>query len=114
MNFSCLFVLLYLPGGFSMLDMLGSQESKSKQKVTSWQTSLISSSLMVQGPSAKQAIGGRPKERGRQALFRLRHPFRQPRQLAEGAEFPEKNAGFWPLRRLFGGGGQIPREKCRS
>jgi hypothetical protein len=40
-------------------------------------------------------------------------PLRQPRQLAEGVEFPEKNAGFRVFETSFGGGGQISREKCK-
>jgi hypothetical protein len=38
-------------------------------------------------------------------------PFRQPRQLAERVEFPEKNADFRFFETSFGGGGQISREK---
>src|SRR6266852_7361788 len=40
-------------------------------------------------------------------------PLRQPRQLAEGVEFPEKNAGSRVFEPSFGGGGRICREKCR-
>ena len=33
------------------------------------------------------------------------HPLRQPRQLAEGVEFPEKNAGSGVFEPSLGGGG---------
>src|SRR5438132_10647755 len=41
-------------------------------------------------------------------------PPRQPRQLAEGVEFPERYADFSPFAPSFGGGGRISREKWRS
>src|SRR6266852_6850076 len=53
-----------------------------------------------------RGIGGRPKERERQAFSSLRHPLRQPRQLAEWVEFPEKNVGFCHSRAPFGGRGR--------
>src|SRR5437773_12328406 len=53
-----------------------------------------------------RGIGGRPKERERQAFSSPRHPLRQPRQLAERVEFPEKNAGFCHSRASFGGRGR--------
>ena len=37
--------------------------------------------------------------------FTIAPPLRQPRQLAEGVEFPEKNAGSPVLEPSFGGGG---------
>jgi len=37
--------------------------------------------------------------------FSSRHPLRQPRQLAEWVEFPEKNVGFCHSRAPFGGRG---------
>ena len=42
---------------------------------------------------------------GCQAFSQPTHPLRQPTQLAEGVEFPEKNAGFASTRTPFGGGG---------
>src|SRR5260370_13865203 len=53
-----------------------------------------------------RGIGGRPKERGRQAFSSPRHPLRQPRQLAEWVEFPEKNVDFCHSRAPFGGRGR--------
>ena len=52
-----------------------------------------------------RGIGGRPKERERQAFSSPGHPLRQPRQLAERVEFPEKNVGFCHSRAPFGGRG---------
>src|SRR5947208_2997901 len=71
------------------------------------------SSFAASGRPPSQTIGGRPKKRGRQAPLGHCHPLRQPRQLAEGVEFPEKNADFRVLETSFGGGGRISREKCR-
>jgi hypothetical protein len=46
-----------------------------------------------------------PKKHGGQAFSQPTTPLRQPTQLAEGVEFPEKNAGFASIRTPFGGGG---------
>src|SRR5260370_31660012 len=65
------------------------------------------------GLPPSQAIGGRPKKRGRQEQLGIATPLRQLRELAERVEFPEKNATVCQFRASFGGRGQISREKCR-
>src|SRR5437762_11021317 len=41
------------------------------------------------------------------------NPLRQTGQLADSVEFPERNATVRQFGASFGGGGQIPRRKCR-
>src|SRR5260370_10517636 len=67
-----------------------------------------------EGPSAKPGHWRKAKKRGRQREFDNTTPLRQPRQLAEGVEFSERNADFSPLWPSFGGRGSNLREKHRS
>src|SRR5437016_12181741 len=48
------------------------------------------------------------------SMISQNHPLRQPRQLAEGVEFPERYADFSPFAQSFGGGGRISREKIQD
>src|SRR5207249_872038 len=52
----------------------------------------------------RDRIGGEPKSTEIKHDFHAA-PLRQPRQLAEGVKFPEKNAGLTVLSLPFGGGG---------
>jgi hypothetical protein len=47
-----------------------------------------------EGFPPSDAIGGRPKKRGRQAQFTAPPPSASQLQLAEWVKFPEKYAGF--------------------
>jgi len=60
---------------------------------------------VFKGLPSSQGIGGRPKKRGCQARLHCITPLRQPIQLAEGVEFPEKNADSRVFEPSFGGGG---------
>src|SRR5438093_1014107 len=65
------------------------------------------------GLPPSQAIGGRPKNRARQARIHC-DPLRQPRQLAEGVEFPERYADFRLSGHHLAEGGQITEKNARS
>src|SRR5438132_11696741 len=53
-------------------------------------------------PSSKAANWRRAKKARMSRTFALRHPLRQPLEMAEGVEFPEKNACFCQSRAPFG------------
>src|SRR5436190_23730291 len=56
-------------------------------------------------PSAKLGHWRKAKKARTSSMISQNHPLRQPRQLAEGVEFPEKNAGSRVFEPPFGGGG---------
>ena len=57
------------------------------------------------GPSAKLGHWRKAKKVWTSSMISQYNPLRQPRQLAEGVEFPEKNAGSGVFEPSFGGGG---------
>src|SRR5207249_5244281 len=57
-----------------------------------------------------QVIGGRPKSADVKEHFTKPPPLRQPRQLAEGVEFPERYTDFSAFGPSLGGGGSNLRE----
>jgi len=57
------------------------------------------------GPSAKLGHWRKAKKARTSSMISQYHPLRQPRQLAEGVEFPERYADFSPFAPSFGGGG---------